>query len=155
MKQILTTALVVILLYALTISVSGHGGKTDGSGGHYDNSSGEYHYHHGYPAHDHIDGKCQYDFVDKTDHSNGSSSKNTTLITVGKKDSVFQIISLIFYIIILAIPFMFFIIYPLCLVTIGSLVELVKSENVQKALSVMLLIFSCALSLFISYLIMK
>lgn len=38
-----------------------HSGGTDSQGGHYDHSTGEYHYHHGKPAHDHINGVCPND----------------------------------------------------------------------------------------------
>lgn len=44
-----------------------HRGKTDSEGGHYDHDSGEYHYHHGYPAHQHINGVCEYDFNNNED----------------------------------------------------------------------------------------
>lgn len=65
-----------VLLVLLAVPASAHSGKTDASGGHYDSSTGEYHYHHGYPAHQHTNGKCPYDYKDKTDHSPGSSSSN-------------------------------------------------------------------------------
>lgn len=52
-----------------------HPGRTDSRGGHYNRSTGEYHYHHGYPAHQHPDGVCPYDFDDRTGHSSGSSNK--------------------------------------------------------------------------------
>lgn len=38
-----------------------HSGKTDANGGHYNNSTGEYHFHHGYAAHQHINGVCPYE----------------------------------------------------------------------------------------------
>lgn len=47
-------------------SASAHPGRTDANGGHYNHSTGEYHYHHGYPAHQHIDGVCPYDYDDRT-----------------------------------------------------------------------------------------
>ena len=31
-------------------------------GGHYDTTTGTYHYHHGYPAHQHTNGICPYDY---------------------------------------------------------------------------------------------
>ena len=46
------------------MTVSGHSGKTDSQGGHYDYQDGGYHYHHGYPAHEHTNGECPYDFED-------------------------------------------------------------------------------------------
>jgi hypothetical protein len=61
--------------------VSAHPGKTDSHGAHTDHSTGIYHYHHGYPAHNHINGECPYDFDDKTNHDSSTelNSKNTTL----------------------------------------------------------------------------
>lgn len=66
---------ICIFLFVVTLifSASAHSGRTDSKGGHYDRSTGEYHYHHGYPAHDHIDGICPYDFDDKTDHDSGET----------------------------------------------------------------------------------
>ena len=67
----------IILLFS-TITVYAHPGRTDSKGGHTDSSTGEYHYHHGYSAHQHEDGKCPYDFDDKTNHSSSSSSKTVS-----------------------------------------------------------------------------
>ena len=78
MKKLSYISCFLALLSVLVVSVSAHGGRTDSNGGH--NSSSGYHYHQGYPAHDHYDidgdGKkdCPYDFDDKTDHNNHSSS---------------------------------------------------------------------------------
>lgn len=66
--------LFIILVFALSLPASAHAGRTDSRGGHTDRSTGEYHYHHGYEAHLHINGECPYNFIDKTDHSSGSSS---------------------------------------------------------------------------------
>lgn len=44
----------IILICLLTVSVLAHPGGVDQFGGH-DGSDGSYHYHHGYPAHDHVD----------------------------------------------------------------------------------------------------
>ena len=58
----LVFSIFVILLVLLVNSPAyAHGGRTDGAGGHYNHSTGMYHYHHGYTAHQHIDGKCPYD----------------------------------------------------------------------------------------------
>lgn len=72
--QILVCVLCICALFS--ISSSAHSGKTDASGGHIDHSTGEYHYHHGYPAHQHTDGVCPYDFDDKTSHNSGSSGSS-------------------------------------------------------------------------------
>ncbi len=67
---------VVCLLILLPCAVA-HPGKTDDNGGHWDSSTGEYHYHHGYPAHQHIDGACPYEFDDQTGATSGSTSGTT------------------------------------------------------------------------------
>lgn len=66
--------LVLVFLLLLTSLASAHKGRTDANGGHYDYSTGEYHYHHGYPAHQHTNGICPYDFDDQTDHNSGGTS---------------------------------------------------------------------------------
>ena len=71
-KFLLFTTLLLFPL--LIIAVIAHPGGTDGSGGHTNHSTGEYHYHHGYPAHQHTNGECPYDFDDKTNHGSGGNS---------------------------------------------------------------------------------
>ena len=61
--------LALIIISNLSFSAYAHPGRTDSAGGHYNRSTGEYHYHHGYPAHQHPDGICPYDFDDQTDYS--------------------------------------------------------------------------------------
>lgn len=63
-----------------------HPGKTDGKGGHTDHSTGEYHYHHGYPAHQHPNGTCIYEFDDKTGQNSGTpgGSISTKAATTAK-----------------------------------------------------------------------
>ena len=66
----------------LTIPVFAHPGSLDENGGHYDRSTGEYHYHHGYPAHQHNNGECPYDFHDNANteynpNTNSSSSSSS------------------------------------------------------------------------------
>lgn len=88
-----------------------HSGKTDANGGHYDKSTGEYHYHHGYSAHSHydMDGDgiidCPYNFDDKTNHnydSNSTSSKpaDSTNKKAKRKITFWEIIVIIFYVIV-------------------------------------------------------
>lgn len=54
---------VVTLITAMSISTVffAHSGNIDSNGGHYVSATGEYHYHHGYPAHQHPNGKCPYE----------------------------------------------------------------------------------------------
>jgi hypothetical protein len=78
-KSYICIALILLISCIATVLVFAHGGRTDANGGHYDRSTGEYHYHHGYPAHQHTNGVCPYDYDDKTNHSSGGSiSKDTT-----------------------------------------------------------------------------
>ncbi len=81
MKKTLLFFITLILILSLSFTAPAHPGKTDGNGGHYDNNAGEYHYHHGYPAHQHTNGKCPYDFEDKTNHNAGSTTNKTTSST--------------------------------------------------------------------------
>lgn len=75
----IATALIMLVIISIPLSVKAHPGRTDGKGGHTNRSTGEYHYHHGYSAHDHydMDGDgnidCPYDFKDNTDHSSKTS----------------------------------------------------------------------------------
>lgn len=69
---------VIICTIPLSIISFAHSGKTDSNGGHYDRGTGEYHYHHGYPAHQHPNGECPYDFENReTPNYNGDSSYDT------------------------------------------------------------------------------
>ncbi|MGI5897092.1 MAG: YHYH domain-containing protein [Oscillospiraceae bacterium] len=76
----LKTSLSVFILFFLLLSpyTFAHSGRTDANGGHYDSSTGEYHYHHGYPAHQHENGQCPYNFDDKTNHGNGGGGGSGT-----------------------------------------------------------------------------
>lgn len=68
----------IFLALLFIVPAYAHGGRTDSQGGHYDRSTGEYHFHHGYPAHQHENGVCPYDFDDKTGESSGASSGGTS-----------------------------------------------------------------------------
>ena len=76
MKKISFGLLAVAILFSVCLPVSAHPGRTDSQGGHYDRSTGEYHFHHGYPAHQHVDGICPYDFDDKTGATSGAPTGN-------------------------------------------------------------------------------
>lgn len=75
-KALLSFSLLLLIL--MPVTAFAHPGRTDSSGGHYNRSTGEYHYHHGYPAHDHTNGVCPYDFDDKTGSSSGSSYSSSS-----------------------------------------------------------------------------
>lgn len=81
-KRYLIPILACVLLLFCCTAAYAHPGATDANGGHYDHSTGEYHYHHGYPAHQHPDGRCPYNYDDRTGWNSGSSS--------GGSDSVSQ-----------------------------------------------------------------
>lgn len=66
------------LAFALSTTVFAHPGRTDSSGGHNDRETGEYHYHHGFEAHQHVNGKCPFDFVDMTGQNKGGDGNNST-----------------------------------------------------------------------------
>ena len=70
-RRIIAVCTIFLLSSAMVFA---HSGRTDAYGGHYDRSTGEYHYHHGFPAHQHINGICPYDFKDNTNHSNSNSN---------------------------------------------------------------------------------
>lgn len=74
-----------IIISTICTAAFAHSGKTDEDGGHYDNSTGEYHYHHGYPAHQHENGMCPYDYNDNTNYqySNSKESKLSQPIKIG------------------------------------------------------------------------
>lgn len=74
MKKLLFIFLVLLLI----LPVSAHSGRTDSQGGHYDHSTGEYHFHHGYPAHQHVNGICPYDFDDRTGENSGTSGDGSS-----------------------------------------------------------------------------
>ena len=75
MKKLITVFLVVLFLFSSALLALAHPGNTDIRGGHRDSDTGIYHYHHGYPAHQHPNGECPYNFEDKSS-SYGSNSSN-------------------------------------------------------------------------------
>ena len=84
LKKLIPLLSIFLILTSITVTTFAHGGNTDGNGGHYNHSTGEYHYHHGYSAHQHPNGQCPYNFVDKTNHKSSNSSgitkKNTQTV---------------------------------------------------------------------------
>lgn len=75
-RRILSICIALLTIFLLFTVAFAHPGDTDSSGGHYDSSTGEYHYHHGYPAHQHTNGQCPYDFDDRTGWNSGSSGSS-------------------------------------------------------------------------------
>lgn len=78
MKKALCIIVATIYIFSFAVFCFAHSGRTDSSGGHKDSSTGEYHYHHGYPEHQHPNGKCPYDFDDKINHSDLNDSNSLT-----------------------------------------------------------------------------
>ena len=76
-QKTIIAILATALLMLIPLPAAAHSGGTDESGGHYDSSTGEYHYHHGYSAHEHVDGECVFDFDDNVDHDRDYSSSNS------------------------------------------------------------------------------
>lgn len=67
----------LVIVAAMTVSALAHSGGTDSKGGHYNRSTGEYHYHHGNPAHQHINGECPYDSTNKKSETTIKGSATT------------------------------------------------------------------------------
>lgn len=78
---------IFLCLMLLSIVASAHAGRTDDAGGHWDSSSGTYHYHHGYPAHDHPNGLCPYDYDDQTGSNSGASHSSSTSASTADTNS--------------------------------------------------------------------
>lgn len=75
-KPIVVLFMVAVLL--ICAPSAAHPGSTDEDGGHRDSSTGEYHYHHGYPAHQHENGVCPYEYDDKTGQNSGGASNSSS-----------------------------------------------------------------------------
>ena len=71
----------LFLIFICSFGLLFHPGRTDEDGGHTDSSTGEYHYHHGYPAHQHPDGKCPYEDQEPIYTHHESNSDNTRIST--------------------------------------------------------------------------
>ena len=84
-KKLYLIIVVALLIIHIPLNNFAHQGRTDSNGGHYDRSTGEYHYHHGYKAHQHIDGKCPYEYEDKT---SGELSSNSNIAENKNKNSI-------------------------------------------------------------------
>ena len=84
MKKLLIILALIIVLSVVTITVSGHPGRTDSDGGHYDRTTGKYHWHHGTSAHQHydMDGDgdldCPHSFKDNTETNINTESTTET-----------------------------------------------------------------------------
>lgn len=83
-KRVICAASIFAVIFCFCFTSFAHPGRTDSKGGHYDHSTGEYHYHHGYPAHQHTNGVCPYDFEDKTGKNSGENITRT--IEIKKKE---------------------------------------------------------------------
>lgn len=89
----------------LSVPVFAHSGKTDDNGGHYSDTG--YHYHHGYPAHQHENGYCPYNFDDQTQHKPQHSSDETIYpkVTESPKDTSPSTLSLLVAVIVCSFLF--------------------------------------------------
>lgn len=73
-------------MFAWTIILYAHSGRTDANGGHRDNNNksglGSYHYHcGGHPAHLHTNGVCPYSSSSSSSNSSTSSSTESSTKT--------------------------------------------------------------------------
>lgn len=84
-RSVLLVFLLIISLFLISPVSLAHSGGTDEEGGH--NSPDGYHYHHGYPAHQHPNGECPYDFDDNVDHRERSSDSSDSISTQSNKSS--------------------------------------------------------------------
>lgn len=75
LKKISFVIIPIVIMLIFAVQAGAHQGRTDANGGH--NSSSGYHYHHGYPAHQHTNGKCPYNYDDKTNHQSGNTSNKS------------------------------------------------------------------------------
>lgn len=93
MKRKAAVFIAAFLMVSLSASVvvHAHTGGTDSQGGHYNHSTGEYHFHHGYPAHQHTNGVCPYDFVDKSGQ-NSSTSESSQSKTEEPQKSISSVV---------------------------------------------------------------
>ena len=91
MKRIFIFSLCILFVLVLPFSLSAHSGGTDEHGGHYDKETGKYHYHHGYPAHQHVGEKCPYDNGTAANTPSGVQEEPSKTTTVKEKDkSLFE-----------------------------------------------------------------
>lgn len=98
----------IILIILLTCPVSAHSGGTDSRGGH--NSPSGYHYHHGYPAHQHENGVCPYNYSDKTNHN--SQSSTSQIVNQTKEKTSNNVIPIVLFVLLAVIYFVCFFILP-------------------------------------------
>lgn len=126
MKRIIAFVLVLILLCTPVLA---HSGRTDSDGGHYDSTTGEYHYHHGYPAHQHPDGICPYDFNDSTEHIEDYSNYSRSTAETEHKIDVWEILLWIYQFVVFVIEIIG--IFPLVLLIVSPIILLI-SDGIKK-----------------------
>lgn len=84
MKRAIKKFIVIIsIILGITCNCFAHSGRTDSAGGHHVTSTGEYHYHHGEPAHQHINGICPYDNEEIEVKEKGNILEDVILIIIG------------------------------------------------------------------------
>ena len=70
--------LITVIIFLNGATTLAHSGRTDAAGGHHDRISGGYHYHHGMPAHQHVNGVCPYASSANNSESLFNSSNSNT-----------------------------------------------------------------------------
>lgn len=96
-KRYLIPILACVLLLFCCTAAYAHPGNTDSNGGHYDHSTGKYHYHHGYPAHQHPDGRCPYNYDDRTGQNSGPSTSGREVPKPTERKSYANLVGIILF----------------------------------------------------------
>lgn len=120
MKFIIKNKIIIVIIFLsfmfLCNIIVAHPGRTDSNGGHYDRSTGEYHYHHGYPAHQHINGTCPfYTTIDTTDTSenfNETNTNNENISLLRKNECI--VLTIFTYIMCSLLGILFYLLYLKC-----------------------------------------
>jgi hypothetical protein len=90
LKKNFIIILTLFFLALLSLYGMAHGGGTDENGGLYDSNTGEYHYHHGYPAHQHRNGECPYDYDNAIDYGDNEPSSDSIYIDLENLEDVLR-----------------------------------------------------------------
>lgn len=85
MKKFFCLVAIVVLVALSVVPAFAHSGGTDSKGGHYNHDTGEYHYHHGYSAHQHPNGKCPYRETQKSSYDEAEKLFTENKVSVVEK----------------------------------------------------------------------
>ncbi len=68
--------MIIVITMGFSAKLIFHEGAIDKRGGHFDNKTRQYHYHHGCEAHQHPEGKCEFEFKNCERENPKTSSHN-------------------------------------------------------------------------------